>query len=302
MKSNKDNIKILVPVPLTPDFTVALSQALQFEKAYRTEIILMHVVPDHKLSDRIKSSNKLRKSNYEASFNLRCLATNFFKDEIPDNVSLKIVNGPLIPTILKEASDTKCDLIIIKKSEKTKGYLNIFRSENADKLISEAVRPVITIPGNDTDGKIKDILLPVDIFKKTTTKVAWAISLAKKFNARLHVVSVLNIDIKPEESMAYKKCKQIENEIRKEGVEVDTAMLRSDKKSMADMVLDYSAKIRSDLIIIMTRQETALINNYLGSFATDIIHRSKVPVFSVVPGKEAVLGGFFSTISTSANK
>ncbi|MDZ7740176.1 MAG: universal stress protein [Bacteroidales bacterium] len=301
MKSNKNNIKILVPVPLSPDFTIALSQALQFNKAYRTEIILMHVVPDN-LSGRIKHTNRVRRSNYEASFNLRCLAMNFFKGEIPDNVSLKVVNGPLIPTILKEASDMKCDLIIIKKSEKTKGYLNFMRTENADKLISEAVRPVITIPGNGTDGKIRDILLPVDIFKKTTTKVAWAISLAKRFNARLHVVSVLNMDIKPEDSMSYKKCKQMEYEIRKEGLEVDTAMLRSEKKSMADSVLDYSAKIRSDLIIIMTHQETSLIDNYLGSFATDIIHRSKVPVFSVVPGKEEVLSGFFSTISASANK
>lgn len=302
MKSNKNNIKILVPVPLTPVFAIALNQAMQFNKAYRTEIILMHVVPDHNLSGMIKNTNRLRRSNYEAGYNLRCLVTNFFKGEIPDNVKLKVVNGRLIPTILKEASDMKCDLIIIKKSPKTKGYLNFLRTENADKLISEAVRPVITIPGNDTDGKIRDILLPVDIFKKTTIKVAWAISLAKRFNARLHVVSVLNMNIKPEESLSYKKCKQIEYEIRKEGVEADTAMLRSEEKSMADMVLDYSAKIRSDLIIIMTRQETALIDNYLGSFATDIIHRSKVPVFSVVPGKETVLGGFFSTVSASANK
>jgi len=44
-----------------------------------------------------------------------------------------------------------------------------------------------------------------------------------------------------------------------------------------------------------------IIDNYLGSFARQIIHGSPVPVFSAVPGKETILEGFFSTLSAKAN-
>mgnify|MGYP006288150471 CR=1 FL=1 len=173
----------------------------------------------------------------------------------------------------------------------------MLKAENADKLIAEAVCPVMTISDRPACHSIKDILLPVDIFKETANKVAWAISMAKKFNARLHVVSVVEMDIKPQDSLSYKKCKKIEDAIRKEGIEVDTVLLKSEKRSMAQSVLDYSAEINPDLIMIMTHQESALIDNYLGNFAREIIHRSTVPVFSAVPGKKSILEGFFSTIS-----
>jgi len=301
MELSKNNIKILVPVPLTHEFSVPLNQALHFNNAYSTEIILLNVVPDHSLADRIMNSTKLKRNNYEASARLRLLANNYFGGEIPGNVNLKVVNGQLVPSILKEAENQKCDLIIIKKAEKLKKYFNLLKAENADKLIAEAVCPIMTISGRPACHRIKDILLPVDIFKQTDNKVAWAISMAKKFSAKLHVVSVVEMDIKPEDSLSYKKCKKIENAIRKEGIEVDTALLKSGKKSMAKAVLDYSTELDPDLVMIMTHKESVLIDNYLGSFARQIIHGSPVPVFSAVPGKETILEGFFSTLSAKAN-
>ena len=121
MELNKNNIKILVPVPLTPDFSVALGQALHFNNAYSTEIILMNVVPDLSLSDRIMNSDKQKKNSHEAGAKLRSLVNNYFNDESHENVNYKVVNGQLVPSILKEAEKQKCDLIIIKKAKKLLG-------------------------------------------------------------------------------------------------------------------------------------------------------------------------------------
>ncbi|MGM0666516.1 MAG: universal stress protein [Bacteroidota bacterium] len=297
MKEYKDIKKILVPVPLTDEFCVPLHQAMHFNKAYGTEIILLNVATDNSLSQRIFNRENMSRRNRESEERLKALTLEYFNGSIPEKVSLKVARGPLIPTILKEAADMRCDLIIIRKAEKNKNPLGFLKTENADKLISDAVCPVLTISKNPTTEKINDILLPVDIFKKTSNKVAWAISIARQFGSRLHIVSVLSMDIKPEDSLSFKKSKGIEKTIGKEGIDVDTVILKSGSKSIAQTVLDYAERLNPDMLMIMTHQESVLLDNYLGSFAGDIIHKSEIPVFSVVPRKETILEGFLDPIA-----
>lgn len=287
--------KILVPVPLTSDFSVPLKQALYFHQVYHSEIILMNVVPDFTIFHRVLNPEKLRRHNRQAMEKLESLARSYFNGNIPEHVVLKVVNGELIPSILKTAMEWKCDMIIIKKAKRIKTFFHFLKSENADKIIAEAVCPVLTIIGRLTDEKIRDILIPVDIFKKTTNKIAWSVSLAKEFGAKLHIVSVLKLDIEKKDSLAFKKCKEIEDAVRKEGVDVNTKLLNASDKSVHEVVLDHAAELNPDMLLIMTHQESILFDNYLGSFAREIIHRSPFPVFSVVPCKETILDGFMRT-------
>jgi len=222
------------------------------------------------------------------------MVKHYFKGNIPEHVVLSVENGKLISSILKTAGQLKCDLIIIKKAERVRKRFHLLKAENADKLIAEAICPVLTIIDKPTEEGIRNILMPVDIFKKTSNKVAWSISLAKKFKATLHVVSVLNIDINVKDSLAYNKCKRIEATIRKKGIEVNTVILNAAGKPPEESVLDFMADLMPDMIMIMTHQESILFDNYLGSFAREIIHRSPIPVFSVVPCKETVLDRFMS--------
>lgn len=297
MKEYKDIKRILVPVPLTDEFCVPLHQAMHFNKAYGTEIILFNVASDNSLPRRIFNPENISRRSREAEERLKTLTTDYFNGNIPEKVSLKVATGPLIPTILREAAGSRSDLIIIRKAEKNKNPLAFLKKENADRLISEAVCPVLTISKNPTSEKINDILLPVDIFKKTSNKVAWAISIARQFGSRLHIVSVLDMNIKPEDSLSFRKSKGIEKTIRQEGIDVDTLILKSGSKSIAQTVLDYADRIQPDMLMIMTHQESVLLDNYLGSFAGDIIHKSEIPVFSVVPRKETILEGFLDPIA-----
>jgi nucleotide-binding universal stress UspA family protein len=297
MKSPNDIKKILVPVALTDEFYIALDQAMHFHKAYRTEILLLHVAHEYSFLQRVLKRERIHSLNIQVKDRLEGFIKKYFNGKKPQNIDYKIVNGPLVQSILKEASSNNCDLIIIKKAAKTKNPGGFFRTENADKIISEAVCPVLTISNDPTSDEINDILLPVDIFKKSANKVAWAISIAKQFNSTLHIICVLSIDIKPEDSLAYRKSKDIEEAIRKEGIKSDTVILKSGSKSIAQTVLEYSDKIKPDMIMIMTHQETILRDNYLGSFAGDIIHTSELPVFSVVPRKETLLDGFLDPIT-----
>ncbi len=296
MDVNKYLHGILVPVPLNREFTIPLEQALHFQKVYHSEIILLNVVPELSFFHRILKPKKLKRHKRKAKSKLKKLVKKHFKGTVPSNITIKVVSGELIGSILDTAVKMKCDLIIIKKALRVKGRLSYLKTENADKLIAEAVCPVLTIMTKPTDEKIRDILIPIDIFKQSTNKVAWSISLARKFNARLHIASVLKMNINLRDSLAYKKSRKIEYSIRKEGIDVTSVILNSAEKSHYQAILDHAAEIKPDMLLIMTHQESLISDNNLGSFARELIHNSPFPVFSVVPAKEPIREGLLKAI------
>jgi nucleotide-binding universal stress UspA family protein len=176
-----------------------------------------------------------------------------------------------------------CDLIIIKKARRIQHKKWFFKQENANRLIASSACPVLTIHRKPVLDGINRVLLPVDITKKTDNTVAWAKSMAKRFDAQIHVVSVMNRDIHHLRSFSYQKGRQIVHEMKKEGIKAELTLLKKTGKPMEEVVLDYARKCRPDLLLIMTHQENRLFDNYLGSFAREIIHQAKMPVFSVIP-------------------
>lgn len=290
MKTHRDIKTILVPVPLNSEFSIPLEQAMHFSKVYGAEIIIMNVVSRYSIFHQLLNPEKLAKHKKKARKKLRKHVKRFFRGEVPQNVKTKIIDGSLLPSILKTAKEVKSDLIIIKKAKRPGSRLKFLRAENASKLIAEAVCPVFTINVNPTPEKISNILIPVEIFKRNENKVAWAASLSKAFHAKLHVVSVLDADIKVRSSLSYKQSRKIEKELRNEGAVVQKVILKSNgERHPATEILEHAREIKPDMLVIMARKESALRDSYLGSFAKNILNGSSYPVFSVVPGNEKAL-------------
>ncbi|MBE0652549.1 MAG: universal stress protein [Bacteroidales bacterium] len=301
MQINTHIENILVPVPLNSGYALPLKQAVHFHKVYGSSVILMHVVPEFSIFHKVLRPERLKKRNRKAMKKLKKLTRTFFNEDIPEYIKLMVVNGELIPSILRTAENYSCDLIIIKKANRIQGRFRFFKKENADKLIANAVCPVMTLMNNYTLDGIRSILIPVDITKRTSGKVAWAVSLAKKFGAKLHIVSVQQLDIRRMDSLSYRKSKQIEKAIQKEGLEVSMTVLKSNDRTMDEVVLEHAAEIKPDMLLIMTHQESVLFDNYLGNFAREILHKSHIPVFSVVPRKETIIGGFINAAASGKN-
>ena len=57
---------------------------------------------------------------------------------------------------------------------------------------------------------------------------------------------------------------------------------------MHETVQFFSMKECPDLTIIMTHQESVINENYIGRFASEIIHNCPTPVLSIVPGRDNV--------------
>ncbi len=263
MKYSAQIERILVPVPLTRNMIAPINQAIYFHEKFGSEIVLLHVESELPFLQKWFPWRIQKKHRKKALKRFHRQVKHFF----PEHTLLKqfkyeLVIGKLIPSILKVSARRKSDLIIIKKARRSHGKASIFRKENADRLISASKCPVMTMYKEARINGIDRILLPVDVTKNSDKKVAWAISLAKKFGASIHIVSVQHLEIERVHSLSYNKGRRIEQEIRKHGIDVDLVLLRAEKRTADEVVLDYSKKLKPDLLVIMTHQETILFDNY----------------------------------------
>jgi nucleotide-binding universal stress UspA family protein len=299
MKSFAQIERILVPVPLNQGMRAPIMQAIYFHEKFGSDIVLLHVERKLPILQKWFPSRTQVKHRKKALKKFRGHVKHFFPGHpLLKKFQYELVIGNLLPSILRVSARRKTDLIIIKKASRSNGKVGMLRRENADKLISDSKCPIMTIFDDPKINGINCILLPVDITKNSDIKVAWAISLAKKFGASIHVVSVQHLNIKSVHSYSYKKGRKIEMEIRKHGIDVNMVLLKAEQRSADEVVIEYAKKIKADLLVIMTHQETTLFDNYLGAFAREIIHKSNVPVISIVPRKDSLIINFFDSMKT----
>ena len=284
----------MVPIAITKEGKTAINQALYFQKAYSSRITILHIVPPAYIINRIFKRKECEQNQKRSQKKLLRFVKKIFKGTIPDYIDLRIIVGELVPTILKIADNQKYDLIIIKKSKKTKGPFYNLRKHNTDRIIGASSCPVLTIKETWTKMGIREILIPIDIGKQIRTKIFWAIELALKFKAKIRIVSVLKVNIDIEGSYTYRKCKILEKWIKGHDIECDVRILKSKEHKMHDAVQFYSMKECPDLTIIMTHQESVINENYIGRFAAEIIHNCPTPVLSIVPEHDNVFSVFLN--------
>lgn len=299
---NPDIERILVPMAIGSEGTLALKQALVFQKTYNCEIILLHVIKG-KLNffNRNNTSNQKTRL-YKAENKIKKFAASFFGGKLPEFISIKVATGNLVPSIVEASNNLNPDLIVLKKRERKASRFSVLSREKADLIISSAKCPVITVNDFINPNAINNIVIPVDITKKIANKIEWGKYLALKFNAKVHVVSILDLNIAPISSLAFRKADEIRSSLISSGIDSEVVVLKSLKESMHKTLLKYIEKHSPDMVLTMTHQESILFDNYIGHFATEIIHGSKSPVFSLVPRKETILTNILDILKSNKHQ
>ena len=139
----------------------------------------------------------------------------------------------------------------------------------------------------------KDILLPTDGSKGVEEAINCAVSLAKKFDAKIHVLYV----VEPPRFQEYgagialasiiKTLQEAGEQIVKDTVEViRKSGVRGVEESVeeghpAEEILQYTSEHGIDLIVIGTHGRRGLNRVLLGSVAEEIVRSADVPVMTV---------------------
>ncbi len=277
---------ILIPVDFSDESIGAIHYAELIAPMINAKIHLVHVIEDKNpllffVSDKDKP--KLEKKIKEKLNNI--IQTLSFNSGL--EIDYKVLFGNLIDSILKEAEDIEARKIIIGTTGSNDIRKKIIGS-NALRIIREAPCPVISIKSKESFTQINKILLPLDTSKVTKQKVNTAVQFAKYFNARIDLVSVETGNNFIESDTAIQQLEEVSERITGQEVNCSIKLLRSSHSpsKMSDAILEYAKELESDIIMIMTQQESNVNQYYVGSVAKEIIHHANVPVYSVRPKEE----------------
>lgn len=143
---------------------------------------------------------------------------------------------------------------------------------------------------------MKTILVPTDFSRLSKVAVSYAIGLAKKIDAKIMLLSVVNGSASSKALMSWKKFEesmiktaqqdadQLIGEFKVEKGKLDISYRHVVGFPVVDKIEQFAVKNEVDLIVMGSKGATGLKKIMMGSNAAAVIDNSSVPVI-VVPGK-----------------
>jgi nucleotide-binding universal stress UspA family protein len=141
----------------------------------------------------------------------------------------------------------------------------------------------------------KKIVCPVDFSEFTNEIIEYGVSIAKKFDAELHLLHIIpNLNyftpyesfLTPENLVAMERSieREIEKDFEKTIKKIDMPVKKAIKTGVTFVeILDYIKTEKIDLVVMGTHGRSGFEHILLGSVAEKIIRRAPCPVLTVRP-------------------
>lgn len=268
---------ILALIPNGEDGIQLLKQAAFFQQTLGMKVFLYRIIETPSLFSRIFHAKKEKKERKQALKELREFASASIPENIIRHFTYRIKGGRKLPVLLRQSKRGGYEFIITCKD----GMENCLETTDLDKLISRSAIPVMTVSKKHHISSINHILIPVNVLQTTRKKLLWATYFAKKYNAKITIVSVLSLNIELKHSLAWRNAEKLKHMLTQRGISSEVVIIKESEKDKHDVIIDYIEKEKPDMVIIRTHQESSQKDMQIGKFVSHVVHGSKVPVFTV---------------------
>jgi len=270
---------ILALIPQSKEGETVLKQVLFFQQSLQMRVFVLTIIKPFSIFSKKFRTKILAQKIAEAKDQFKNFIERSIQKTIPDNVIVRILAGEVIPTLIKESKNGGYEFMVIDKS--TEEFPGTLSRNQVDKIISHSCCPVLTVNKNYPVKEIKKIVIPIDISQTTKKRLWWATFFAKKYNAKVYIVSALNINISETQSLARKNAEKIKTMLIKRDVSCEVKILKMHQQERHKVILKYIEEEKPELVIIRTHQESIFTGARIGKFVSEIVHGCKVPVFTV---------------------
>lgn len=271
---------ILVPVEFNRHSELALQKALSIANQFDCHLHVLHiesqVIPGEKTllpplveEDELSAMDKLQQ--WKEKYSTQLLpGLQFFIIEKKGKKEQMIVEYVKLHQI---------DLIVIGKPYQLFPG-NVFASVNINRLSRKTECPVLTVKAKSALEKVRIIVLPVDAHLPIR-KIMFASYLARKFNARIHLIAVTASYPKQTiQEMAYLyKTYQL----LKENTNLTIECHAVPGANIAETTLEYARQVNADLIVVNPGKELLLSGFMNRLFARFLFNESRIPVMTIAP-------------------
>ncbi|MCF8227204.1 MAG: universal stress protein [Bacteroidales bacterium] len=275
----------IVPIDFSPESLNGLELAILFSKKKKINIQMVYVITS--LTDYHPST-----INDEHKF-----AKNRF-DKLLSQVQPQLENDSTIRYIIKKGKvyreivsqvDSYKNSVVSASTHGASGFEELFVGSTAIKVMSATDKPVFTVRKSPVPKSIKNIILPIKLHPDTRQKVPFAAEIAKMFGATVHVVTVSTKQNKRDLERLKAYSNQSLGYLKNRKVECISRTVIGD--SLPVLTLNYAEAVDADLIVMMSSAIDRW-NVFLGSYAQQMLNRSKRPLLSIKPRPKQLPTGF----------
>lgn len=225
---------------------------------------------DH--SDELKEEVKLQ---------FKRLIDKYSPQLFPSQLEYVIREGKVYQQVAQQAKESNAEMIVAG-THGASGFVEFWAGSNANKIISMSPCPVITIRGGlSASRNLKRIILPIDSTPETRQKAAFTAKIAQLFNAEVLVVALLKSGVRNVQLQVEGYALQVVEFMKEQNIKCSFDSRPT--QNIAEAIMEYAIEKKGNLISIMTEQETAPANLWLGPYAQQIVNLSPIPVLSIHP-------------------
>jgi nucleotide-binding universal stress UspA family protein len=295
--------KIVCPVYLDETSSQTLSYARHFAQLGEGTIYLLHVVPTDELHLLRKvyrpgesGGADISTAERVAREQLEAIALEHFSDT--NYAILTQFNSNPAAGILEAQKEVGADLVVMSSHGRT-GFAHLILGSVAEKVVREAVCPVLAIRQGDEEvvtSAFQNILVPVDIADRSATALICARQIAVQHGGTvypLHVVPTEDIYLQRDvyrlqegegtnlvqaEKVAKERLAEVSQSYL-EGVRYEPVVHVSNDP--ARTFLEMEKEVGADLLVMATHGFTGLFHLLLGSLTEKMMREAGCPVLAL---------------------
>ena len=271
---------ILVPTNFSKNCIKATQLGIEIAKLYNSEIHFLHSI--NTPVDWVKL-NKLNEKRYPETLKqigiakaaLRALEKNAERQGLKCRTFLLFDSGQ--KDILEHSGHFNHDFIITGSSG-TKGVIREITGSNVEDIVRKANVPVIVVKDEEITFPFKNIVFVSDYKEEVTNAFKKVISIAKKCNARIHLLRIntqtdfnsIEIGLNPIEQLL-QKFPELKN----------YSMSVYNEPSVEKGINTFVKEHTTDLIAMVTHGKTGFLSLFSKSIAEGVTNHSTLPVMTI---------------------
>ncbi|NPA44097.1 MAG: universal stress protein [Chlorobi bacterium] len=272
MKKDIHNV-ILIPTDFSEVCENAIEHGSVLAKAMGSNVWLLHVIN--------KDTHKyLEEKNLEEGSIDEMLSQTANKYAKKYNIQIEtfISSGNLFDKI-KEVNDKLSAKLIILGTHGKVGFQKIAGSYVL-KVVTSTNTPTVVVQKKSNTNGYKNIVFPITASTQDRQKVAWAISIAKTFDATIHLIPKFESD-KFLKNKIMSVTKQIKNIMAEHNIKFVDKVSSPEAGNFAKQVIDYTVENEADVIITLVDKDKTF---FFASWDEQIIYNSsQIPVICINP-------------------
>ena len=200
------------------------------------------------------------------------------------NIKLEYVirTGKVHKELVAQASEDNASIIIVG-THGMSGFQTNWIGKNTYRTITESEVPVLSVREDFNFNKaLENIIVPIDSTAATRQKVPVAGKFAQTFGSTIHILGIYTSDSSEIKRVVNNYVDQIDKYLNKGSIKHTVRTIQA-KRAVTEHTLEVAEELDADLICIMTEQEKALSDWFIGTSAQQMLTLSKRPVLTIRP-------------------